>query len=145
MREAQAAGIRLAIVTTASQDGVEAFFERDPELFAAFDLVAAGDIVPRKKPSPDIYEWALAELHLDRRSCVAIEDSHVGLSASRAAGIATLVTVSSYTAGEDFTGAAAVLSDLGEPGAAARALRGTQPPRGYVDVAYLAALLEAGS
>lgn len=143
VRELRAAGLRLVIVTTASPDGVEAFFEQDPGLLAAFDLVAAGDIVPHKKPAPDIYEWALEMLHLDPRTCVAIEDSNVGLRASRAAEVATLITVSSYTADEDFTGAAAVLSDLGEPDAPATALRGARPPQGYVDAAYLASLLAA--
>jgi beta-phosphoglucomutase-like phosphatase (HAD superfamily) len=143
--EARAAGIRLAIVTTASQDGVEAFFERDPELLAAFDLIAAGDIVPKKKPAPDIYAWTLEKMRLDPRNCVAIEDSNVGLRASRAAGIATLITLSTYTAAEDFAGAASVLPDLGEPGAPVQALRGANPPRGYADVAFLATLVAAGT
>ena len=141
MHEARAARLRLAIVTTASADGVEAFFEREPDLFGGFELVAAGDVVAKKKPAPDIYEWALEKLKLAPRECIAIEDSNVGLSASRAAGIPTLVTLSTYTAGEDFSGAAAVVTDLGEPGAAARVLHGDPLPRGYVDIAYLARLV----
>jgi beta-phosphoglucomutase-like phosphatase (HAD superfamily) len=141
VREARAAQLRLAIVTTASADGVEAFFEREPELFGCFELVAAGDVVAKKKPAPDIYEWALEKLKLAPRECIAIEDSNVGLRASRAAGIPTLVTLSTYTAGEDFSGAAAVVTDLGEPGAAARVLHGDPLPRGYVDIAYLARLV----
>src|SRR5664279_2303396 len=49
VREARAAGVRLAIVTTAARTGVNAVLGRDPELHAAFDLIAAGDIVPCKK------------------------------------------------------------------------------------------------
>jgi HAD superfamily hydrolase (TIGR01509 family) len=142
VHEAHKAGIRLAIVTTASPDGIAAFFTQDPDLLAAFDLVAAGDIVEKKKPAPDIYRSTLEELHLDPRACVAIEDSRAGLDASRAAQIATLVTVSTYTGGEDFPGAAAVLTDLGEPAAPASTLSGAHPPRGYVDVAFLASLIE---
>ena len=63
------------------------------------------------------------------------------LRAGLAAGIATLVTVSEYTSGKDFSGAAAVLTDLGEPDAPARTLAGPAPPSGIVDLAYLRALL----
>ncbi len=51
-----------------------------------------------------------------------VEDSNQGLTASLAAGIPTVVTVSSYTADEDLSGAALVVSDLGEPDAPMRVL-----------------------
>jgi len=69
--------------------------------------------VPRKKPAPDAYLVALERLGLVAPECVAFEDSHVGLQAALAAGLSTVVTPSDYTAGEDFSGAAAVLPDLG--------------------------------
>jgi HAD superfamily hydrolase (TIGR01509 family) len=140
VREARAAGLRLAIVTTAARTGVDAVLDRDPELRVAFDLIAAGDIVPRKKPAPDIYMHVLAELGAQARRCIALEDASIGLQAARAAGIATLVTVSEYTRDEDFSGAAAVLSDLGEPGLPPEVVAGPPPPAGIVDVAYLASL-----
>jgi HAD superfamily hydrolase (TIGR01509 family) len=140
VREARAAGLRLAIVTTAAPAGVDAVLDRAPELRDAFDLIAAGDIVPRKKPAPDIYAHVLAALGAQAGRCVAIEDAAIGVRAARAAGISTLVTVSEYTRGEDFRGAAAVLSDLGEPEAPVEVLAGPPPPAGYVDVAYLRAL-----
>ena len=76
--------------------------------------VFAGDIVPAKKPAPDIYLLALRELAADPADVVVVEDSGNGLAAARAAGLATLVTVSSYTVDEDFTGAALVVSSFGE-------------------------------
>jgi HAD superfamily hydrolase (TIGR01509 family) len=140
VREARAAGLRLAIVTTAARSGVDAVLDRDPGLRAAFDLIAAGDIVARKKPAPDIYAHVLAELGAQAAHCIAVEDASIGLQAARAAGITTLVTVSEYTRDEDFRGAAAVLSDLGEPGLPSEVLAGPAPPDGIVDVAYLRAL-----
>jgi HAD superfamily hydrolase (TIGR01509 family) len=142
--EAHAGGLRLALVTTASPDGVEALLRHHPDLRDCFELIAAGDVVPHKKPAPDIYRWALERLRLGARACLAIEDSHIGLRSSLEAGIRTLVTVSAYTLGEDFTGAAAVLSDLGEPGAPARTLAGAGPAGGLVDLAYVRALAGAG-
>ncbi len=44
----------------------------------------------------------------------AVEDSANGLKAAIGAGLRTLITISGYTTHEDFTGAVAVLSGLGE-------------------------------
>jgi HAD superfamily hydrolase (TIGR01509 family) len=139
--EAAAVGIRLAIVTTAAPAGVDALLARAPGFRDAFELIAAGDIVPHKKPAPDIYLHALERMRLAPGDCVAIEDAGIGLRASRAANITTLVAVSDYTRGEDFSGAAAVLSSLGEPDAPVQTLAGQPPPAGFVDVAYVRALL----
>jgi HAD superfamily hydrolase (TIGR01509 family) len=140
--EAHAAGLRLGLVTTASPDGVEALLRHHPDLLERFELIAAGDVVAHKKPAPDIYRWALERMQLAASRCFALEDSQIGLRASLDAGLRTLVTVSAFTLGEDFTGAVAVLSDLGEPGSPARTLAGAAPPGGFVDVAYLHALAE---
>lgn len=113
--EAAAAGWRLAVASTSAEQSVRAVLEhavgpRMAERFAVF----AGDVVPRKKPAPDIYLLALRELGADPADVVVVEDSGNGLAAARAAGLATLVTVSSYTTDEDFSGAALVVSSLGE-------------------------------
>ena len=56
----------------------------------------------------------LVGLGLDKSKCVIVEDSHIGLGAALAAGIACLVTKSSYTAEEDFTGARKIVEELGD-------------------------------
>lgn len=139
--EAKAHGVRVAIVTTAAPAGVDAVLAQDPPLRAAFDLIAAGDAVARKKPAPDIYEWALARLDVAPSQALSIEDSRIGLQASLAAGVRTLVTPSLYAAGEDFGGAAAVLSGLGEPDAPVSTIAGSPPETGYVDIHYACTLL----
>ncbi len=145
IRAARAEGVRIAIATTAARSGVDAIVGNDPDLSAAFDFIAAGDVVERKKPAPDIYAYALDGLQTPAHACIAIEDSAIGTRAARAAGIQTLVTLSEYTGAEDFSGAAAVLSDLGEPDAPARTLAGPQPPGGVVDLAYLRELLASAA
>jgi len=137
VREAHAAGVVVAIVTTAAEAGVAAVLGAHPELAAAVGLIAAGDVVDRKKPAPDIYLWALARLGLAPGDCVAIEDSAIGLQAALAAGVPALVTVSDYSAGEAFDGAAAVLSSLGDSATPARAIIGAAPPGGEVDLEFL--------
>ena len=119
LAEAREAGLTLAVTTTTTPDNVTALLrhslaEDGPDWFA---VIAAGDIVPAKKPAPDIYVWALEQLGLAADECLAFEDSRNGIRASQGAGLRTVVTVNDYTRDDDFAGALAVLSDLGEPDA----------------------------
>ena len=111
LREARATGLRLAIATTTTPENVTALLPA--ELMALFEKVGAGDTAPNKKPAPDIYQWVLAQLGLPASACLAIEDSANGLKASAAAGLATVITLTGYTRDHDFSGALAVLPDLG--------------------------------
>jgi HAD superfamily hydrolase (TIGR01509 family) len=110
LREARAQGLQLAIATTTSPENVEILLEATlgREARDWFDVVVAGDDVERKKPFPDAYLSALRRLGCAPHQCVAFEDSAHGLRAARAAGIFTIVTPTSWTAGQDFSGAAMV-------------------------------------
>lgn len=121
--EADAAGWGLAVASTSAEASVRAVLEHavGSELAARF-RVFAGDIVPRKKPAPDIYLLALDELGADPEATVVIEDSGNGVEAAVAAGLRTLVTVSSYTEDEDFAGASLVVSSLGDASEPARVI-----------------------
>ena len=85
-----------------------------PEAESWFEVIGAGDVVPAKKPAPDIYYYVLERLGLPASACLAFEDSENGVRAARAAGLKTVVTVNDYTRTHDFTGAAIVLDHLGE-------------------------------
>jgi len=112
--EARAAGLRLAIATTTTPQNVAVLLRASfaPDALDWFEVIGAGDVVPAKKPAPDIYRWVLERLNLPATACLALEDSTNGIKASLAAGIPTLVTESEYTRGHDFAGALAVLPDL---------------------------------
>ena len=114
--EALGAGWTVAIASTSAEPSVRAVLGHavGPEL-AARCHVFAGDIVGKKKPAPDIYLKVLADLDLDPAECIVVEDSGIGVQASVAAGLTTVVTVSAFTAEDDFTGAAVLLSHLGDP------------------------------
>jgi beta-phosphoglucomutase-like phosphatase (HAD superfamily) len=86
-----------------------------PQRKAKFEFVHAGDIVSRKKPDPEIYELAKQSLQLPTSECLVIEDSCNGLLAALGAGLPCLITTSTYTAEEDFTGALKVVPELGDP------------------------------
>lgn len=121
--EAAAASWGLAVASTSAEASVRAVLENavGQGLAIAF-RVFAGDIVAHKKPAPDIYLLALTELGAAPHETIVIEDSANGLQASVAAGLSTVVTVSAYTADEDFTGAALVVSSLGDESEPARVL-----------------------
>lgn len=108
--------IRMAIATTTTSENVYALLKSTlgEDSPSWFDVIGAGDIVPHKKPAPDIYHWVLDKLKLPPAECIAIEDSENGLKASLAADISTIITTSEYTHSQNFNGAAMVLTDLGE-------------------------------
>lgn len=123
VEEAAAAGWRLAVASTSAEPAVRAVLEHVVGAARAADFaVFAGDVVAHKKPAPDIYLLALHGLDADPADVVVVEDSANGLRAALAAGLTTVVTVSTYTAGEDFTGAALVVSSLGDADEKARVL-----------------------
>lgn len=114
--EAAAAGWQLAVASTSAEKAVRAVLEYAVgEAAAAKFQVFAGDIVPKKKPAPDIYLLAVKTLRADPATTIVIEDSANGMRAALAAGLQTLVTTSGYTAEENFEGAALVVSSLGDP------------------------------
>ncbi len=80
-----------------------------------FKLIAAGDIVPKKKPAPDIYDYTLEQLNLRPEECIAVEDSGNGIKSAIAANLKTIITINDYTKHEDFSKGNIVSSDLGEP------------------------------
>jgi HAD superfamily hydrolase (TIGR01509 family) len=123
VEEAAAAGWQLAVASTSAEPSVRAVLEHVVGPRASSFEVLAGDVVPAKKPDPGIYLLALERLGVGRDEAVVVEDSRNGLLAARAAGLRCIVTVSSYTADEDFTGASLVVTELGDPdGPRARAL-----------------------
>lgn len=145
LREARAEGMRLAVATTTTPENVTALLRHSLAADGPdwFEVIAAGDIVPAKKPAPDIYLWAMERMGLTPADCLAFEDSGNGIRASRGAGLATVITVNDYTRDDDFGGALAVLSDLGEPDAPYTRLdSATDPDRGWVDMARLRAWYE---
>ncbi|HUO68413.1 MAG TPA: HAD-IA family hydrolase [Gammaproteobacteria bacterium] len=114
--EAHAAGIRLGVCTTSDPKAIDGVLDLfGAERKAWFEIVLAGDVVKKKKPDPEIYNLAKQRFGLKGSACVVIEDSRNGLLASLDAGMPTLITTSTYTRDEDFTGAAKVVPELGDP------------------------------
>jgi len=115
--EAAAAGVRLAVCSTSNERAVNEVVRvlLGPERQKKFDGIFAGDIVPKKKPDPAIYLFAVKKLGLDPARCLVVEDSRNGLLAAKAAGMRCVITQSAYTIEEDFSEADAVYPELGDP------------------------------
>lgn len=143
--EARAQGLRLAITTTTTPENVTGLLEATLGKASVnwFEVIAAGDIVPKKKPAGDIYRYTLEVMNLRPDECLAVEDSGNGVRSALDADIPVLVTDNAYTQTDDFTGAVAVLSDLGEPGQPVTVRSGITPPHGHIDCAYLHRLAQA--
>lgn len=114
--DARAADIKLAIASTTTPANVEALLTAalGRGAMSWFTTIAAGDIVARKKPAPDIYRLALQGLRLAAEQCMAFEDSVNGLRAAGAAGLFTVVTPTRWNIGQDFGGAQLLLDTLEE-------------------------------
>jgi HAD superfamily hydrolase (TIGR01509 family) len=110
IREAGEARLKVAVISSTASANAREVVDRHFNT----DLLVSAEEVARRKPAPDLYLRALSLLRLPPEACIAFEDSANGLRAARAAGLATIVTPSRWTLGQDFTGADRVLRDLDE-------------------------------
>jgi len=81
-------GLKTAIATNANQRSVDRILKHLPlDQFFKHHIYSI-DIVNRMyKPYPDIYLHAAAQLNIDPKDCLAIEDSAHGITAAKAAGM----------------------------------------------------------
>ena len=116
--EARRRGVRLGIATTTSLPNVEALCRACFGASAGdiFEAIAAGDMVARKKPSPEVYDLALRMLDVAPGQAVALEDSLNGLRAAKAAGLRCIVSPGVYTRHESFEEADRVVGSFGDLG-----------------------------
>jgi beta-phosphoglucomutase len=121
---ALAARFPLAIASGSRRDEIVRILTAG-RLIDAFPVIVSSDDVVNSKPAPEVYLSAAARLGLDPITCVAIEDSHWGLDAARAAGLRTIAVTTTSPAAvlqaadrivdrvEDVT--LALLDDLARP------------------------------
>lgn len=137
--EAREAGLRLAIATTTTPENVTSLLSATlgQQSIDWFEVIAAGDIVPAKKPAPDIYTWAMQQMDILPENCLAFEDSLNGIKSSLAADLRTIITVNGYTKEDDFSGAAIVLDKYGEPDDSFTVIEGDASGYNHVNLAFL--------
>ena len=141
INEARTARVRLAIATTTTPANVYALLQSTlgTEAISWFEVIAAGDIVPAKKPAPDIYRYTLERMRLAPEECLVFEDSDNGLRAARGAGLSAIITINDYTQFQNFDDALLVLDHLGDEGIPATILS-AKASRGEIRQVDLACL-----
>jgi HAD superfamily hydrolase (TIGR01509 family) len=144
VEEAIANQWKLAVASTSAEESVRAILEHvvGQEHTAHFEVLA-GDIVPKKKPAPDIYLLTMERLQTRPEEAIVIEDSRNGLLAAIGAGLRCVVTLSSYTINENMQEAILVASNLGDPGNPLRIIanRSQTTPGNFITLSYLEACL----
>lgn len=134
--EAYQKGIILAIASTASEENVKTLLDTSlgEEMSKYFAVIAAGDMVKKKKPAPDIYLLALEKLNVSPQNCLAIEDTNQGLIAATKAGIKTIITVNDYSKNQNFDEAILVLNSLGQPDVPFLLIKGNSYNQSYFNI-----------
>lgn len=80
-------GVALRVVTNSTLDQAVRTLERAGlGEFADPEIIVAVDDARRPKPDPDLYIAAIDSLDVSAESCLAVEDSRLGLAAATAAG-----------------------------------------------------------
>lgn len=145
LQEMREQGFRLAIATTTTPANVTSLLESTlgKESIDWFEVIAAGDIVPAKKPAADIYDYALEQMNLKAANCIAFEDSSNGIQSSLGANLKTVITENHYTEAHDFTGATVVLDHLGEPDNACQCIAGDIGSASFISVDVLQQIFDA--
>ncbi|WP_224367500.1 HAD family hydrolase [Hyalangium versicolor] len=89
-----------AIATSASPIQVDGYLGR-LGIRKRFHAVVTGPEVANKKPHPEPYLTAAARLGADPLHCLALEDSHAGVSAAHGAGMMTVMVPDLLAPNED--------------------------------------------
>jgi beta-phosphoglucomutase len=118
------AGFRLAVGSSGPPENVELTLDCLGRA-SRFNAVVTGRDVTRGKPDPQVFQIAAERLGLPLERCIVVEDAPVGITAARAAGMASVALVGTVAADR-----------LGEADLVVRSLRE------LLDVSRLAALLE---
>lgn len=142
INEARQRGFRLAIATTTTPENVTALLTHTlgAESIDWFEVIAAGDIVPAKKPAADIYDYTIKKMGLSADQCIAFEDSENGIKSSAAANLCTIITINDYTKNHDFDTASIVLNQMGEPDQPFSVIAGNSSNATFLDCDLVLAL-----
>lgn len=104
-------GLKMAVASSSSPGWASGHLESRGLLHYFEFVLHAGDVV-NAKPSPELYTMAVERLGVKAKNAFAIEDSAVGLTAARAAGLPCVVVPNPMTKGMDFSDASVRLNSL---------------------------------
>ncbi|MDC3109153.1 HAD-IA family hydrolase [Alphaproteobacteria bacterium] len=96
--------IDIGLVSSTSKKNINTIFQvLDGQINREeFSFIGNKNLVSKPKPSPDIYFKALEIMNLDKKDCVAIEDSTESANSAIKAGIQCIAFPGIYHSDEDF-------------------------------------------
>jgi HAD superfamily hydrolase (TIGR01509 family) len=106
-------GVKLAIVTGAGKEGVNATILSNC-FGGKFQAIVSGDDVENSKPSPDCYLLAIQRLAVNASECIAIEDSENGVTAAVSANIPCIAISTPMSRHHDLSKAMKTFANLNE-------------------------------
>jgi putative hydrolase of the HAD superfamily len=112
--EAQARGLKTAIVSSSSREWIDSHLTRLERLADFDEIVTADGDTARAKPAPTLYLEALDRLGVAAEDAIAFEDSPNGVRAAKAAGVVVVAVPNSVTGALDLGEADLVVSSLAE-------------------------------
>ncbi len=143
MEEVNRQGIFLGICTTSNEMAARAV-EKYMLQGISVDLLLAGDVVLKKKPDPGIYLMALEKSGIAADNVFVIEDSGIGVSSGKSAGLSVLATINEYTENDNLDPADIIVDTLGDPeGVRSHLIKGRlmDEYKGFIDVTLLESYL----
>ncbi len=104
IQSAKSHGLKLALVTTTSQENISSLLKAlHPNIHLTdFDLIVNIDNAKHPKPDKAAYTFALERLGEKSENCIAIEDNLDGVTAAIAAGLDCVAFPGENTAHQDF-------------------------------------------
>jgi epoxide hydrolase-like predicted phosphatase len=87
LRDVQARGVRLAMLTNNVREWEPRWRAMLPDIDATFEVIVDSAFVGMRKPDPEIYRLTLDRLTLPAEACVFIDDIEVNCDAARELGI----------------------------------------------------------
>ncbi len=111
IRDAQALGFKLAVASGSTHRWVDGHLER-LGILKHFQGTVCCEDTQRHKPDPDPYLRACEMLGVEPASALALEDSALGITAAKAAGMSAIAVPTAMTGYQDFSHADLVLESL---------------------------------
>ena len=113
VEECERRGLPKAVASSSRRDWVELKLEAIG-LQGRFNAVLGGNDVVNGKPDPEIYLKAAESLGLAAESCIAIEDSPIGIEAAASSGAFTIAVRTYFTRNLDISRANLIVDSLEE-------------------------------
>ena len=111
LKELISEGKVLGIATTNRKETIEMFFDNFG-MREYFSYVITGKDVQKRKPDPEVYNLAVEKSGLSKEELLAVEDTSIGLSSAKRAGLRCVVIPNEYTAHENFSQADHIVESI---------------------------------